>query len=186
MTDDGRSSAEHVGMGTLPHPSGPFPVGRSSYEVIDPRRAEIYSQDPDDKRDLVIWVWYPAEALPGGAPAEYLPPAWRQVDQLLGVDSAAARCHAIEDAPVSSEQRTLPVLLFSPSGFPPLMLAAIAEDIASHGYVVVGVNHTYESTVTVFADGRTVQANPTAIAGVLGPQQGPHEAEFKARGAVCD
>jgi hypothetical protein len=43
----------------------------------------------------------------------------------------------------------------SPSGFPPLLLAAIGEELASHGYVVVGVNHTYETAATVFADGRT-------------------------------
>ena len=84
------------------------------------------------------------------------------------------------------ERPSYPVLFFSPSGFPPLMWAAIAEELASHGYVVVGVNHTYETLVTVFTDGRVVQANQTAIAGVLGPQQGPHDAAFKARAAVCD
>ena len=50
------------------------------------------------------------------------------------------------------------------------LLAAIAEELASHGYVVVGVNHTYESAVTVFADGRVVPMNPDAVAGVLGPR----------------
>ncbi len=134
----------------------------------------------------MVWIWYPAAASPDGALAEYLPEAWRPVDQLLGVDSAAARCHAIDNPPLSGERASYPVLLFSPSGFPPLMWAAIAEELASHGYVVVGVNHTYETLVTVFTDGRLVQANQTAIAGVLGPQQGPHDAAFKDRAAVCD
>ncbi len=52
--------------------------------------------------------------------------------------------------------------------------------------VVVGVNHTYETAVTVFADGRTIPMNPDAVAGALGPQTGPYEERFRQRAAVCD
>jgi hypothetical protein len=58
--------------------------------------------------------------------------------------------------------------------------------LASHGYVVVGVNHTYETTVTVFGDGRVVAMNSGAVAGVLGPQTGPYEERFRQRATVCD
>jgi dienelactone hydrolase len=34
------------------------------------------------------------------------------------------------------------------------MLTALAEDLASHGYVVAGIDHTYESFATAFPDGR--------------------------------
>jgi dienelactone hydrolase len=78
------------------------------------------------------------------------------------------------------------VLVQSQSGFPPLLLAATAEELASHGYVVVGVNHTYEPAVTVFADGRVVAVNPEAQAGVLGPQTAPYQERFRQRAAVCD
>ena len=78
-----------------------------------------------------------------------------------------------------------PVLLMSISGFPPLLHSSLAEELASHGYVVVGVNHTYESTVTVFSDGRVVAMNPQAVAGALGPQSGNHDEAFRARGEVC-
>jgi len=33
-------------------------------------------------------------------------------------------------------------------------LTALAEDLASHGYVVAGIDHTYESYATAFPDGR--------------------------------
>ena len=33
-------------------------------------------------------------------------------------------------------------------------LSALAEDLASHGYVVAGIDHTYESFATAFPDGR--------------------------------
>ena len=186
MAGDGNQSDGHGGTGTLPYPTGQFPVGRSRFEMLDPLRAEIYSDNPADKRELVTWIWYPAAALTGSEPAVYVPAAWQSVDQLLGVNLAAVRCYAISDPPLSGSLPSFPVLFFSPSGFPPLMWATIAEELASHGYVVVGVNHTYETTVTAFSDGRIKQTNPAAIAGVLGPQEGPHDAAFRARGAVCD
>ena len=65
-------------------------------------------------------------------------------------------------------------------------MSSIAEELASHGYVVVGVNHTYETTVTVFDDGRVVAMNPDAVGGALGPQTGSHEEAFGARAAVCE
>jgi dienelactone hydrolase len=51
--------------------------------------------------------------------------------------------------------------------------------------VVVGVNHTYETAVTVFADGRITPLNPAAIAGALGPQSGDHRKVFARRAEVC-
>ena len=77
-------------------------------------------------------------------------------------------------------------MLLSPSGFTPLLLSAIAEELASHGFVVVGVNHTYEATVTAFADGRVVPMDPAALGGALGPQAGSHDEVFRQRASVCE
>src|SRR5215471_5167329 len=115
-----------------------------------------------------------------------LPEPWAPSGQLLGLDAAGLLSHAVEDSAVADEQPSYPVLVLSPSGFPPLLLAATAEELASHGYVVAGVNHTYETAVTVFADGRVVPMNPAAVAGVLGPQTGPYQERFRQRAAVCD
>jgi dienelactone hydrolase len=163
-------------------------VGRASFDWVDPNRAELYSANPQDRRELVVWVWYPAAPSPGAERAAYLPEAWAPAGQLLGLDAAGLRSHAMEHAAVADEQASYPVLVLSPSGFPPLLLAAIAEELASHGYVVAGVNHTYETAVTVFADGRVVPMTPAAVAGLLGPQTetGPYQERFAQRAAVCD
>ena len=50
----------------------------------------------------------------------------------------------------------------------------------------MGVNHTYEPAVTVFAVGRVVAVIPDAQAGVLGPQTAPYQERFRQRAAVCD
>jgi hypothetical protein len=176
-------ASEPVG---LPAPTGRHRVGRASFDWVDPDRAELYSSNPRDRRELVVWIWYPAEPGPGAVRAAYLPEPWMPTGQFLGLDAAGLLSHAVEDAPVAGERSSYPVLVLSPSGFPPLLLAAIAEDLASHGYVVVGVNHTYETAVTAFSDGRVVPMNPAAIAGALGPQSGPYLERFAQRAAVCD
>jgi pimeloyl-ACP methyl ester carboxylesterase len=63
--------------------------------------------------------------------------------------------HAVDDTPLSDERPRFPVLLFSPAfGQMPTEYTALLEDIASHGYVVVGINPSYFTPVTVFPDGR--------------------------------
>jgi hypothetical protein len=170
----------------LPAPTGHHRVGRASFELVDPDRVEIYSSNPQDRRELVVWTWYPAAPGPDAERAAYLPEPWAPAGQLLGLDAAGLLSHAVADAPLADEQSSYPVLVQSQSGFPPLLLAATAEELASHGYVVVGVNHTYEPAVTVFADGRVVAVDPDAQAGVLGPQTAPYQERFRQRAAVCD
>ena len=156
-----------------------------SYEWVDQGRAETYSTDADDRRELVVWVWYPAAADASAVRAEYLPAAWAPNAEFLGLEVDGVRAHAVENAPIANGGGRYPVLLMSLSGFPPLLHSSLAEELASHGYVVVGVNHTYESTVTVFSDGRVVAMSPQAVAGALGPQSGSHDDAFRARAEVC-
>jgi dienelactone hydrolase len=40
--------------------------------------------------------------------------------------------------------------------------SALLQEIASHGYIVVGINRTYNALVSVFTDGRVIPANVTA------------------------
>ena len=66
----------------LPAPTGRHWVGRVSFEWVDPSRTEVYSSNPQDRRELVVWVWYPATPRPGAERAAYLPEAWAPTGQL--------------------------------------------------------------------------------------------------------
>jgi predicted dienelactone hydrolase len=169
----------------LPAPTGPYAVGRTDREWTDATRADPYAADPTEPRTLVTWIWYPTSGPVGGPVAEYLPAAWRPTAAMLGIDARPVGSHSAERVPLAVDRDRYPVVLLSPSGFPPLLLSGTAEELASHGFVVVGVNHTYETAVTVFADGRTAAVNPAAIAGALGPQTGRHEDVFARRADVC-
>ena len=125
---------------SLPEPTGPHSVGGCpTTGSTRPGRRSI-AANPEDRRELVVFVWYPAKPQPGAEFAPYLPPAWAPAAEFLGLNVAGMRSHAIPDAAVAADNPAYPVLLLSPSGFPPLLLSAIAEELASHGFVVVGVN----------------------------------------------
>ena len=92
----------------LPAPTGRYQVGRVSFELVDPARVEIYSSNPQDRRELVVWLWYPAAPGPGAERAVYLPEAWAPTGQLLGLDAAGLRSHAVEGAAVADQLEQLP------------------------------------------------------------------------------
>ena len=46
--------------------SGPYPVGRLAYDLVDESRAETFTDDPQDNRELMVYIWYPAD-VPAGA-----------------------------------------------------------------------------------------------------------------------
>jgi len=154
----------------LPAPSGPYAVGRVSFDWVDDSRVETFAQNQDAKRELMVWLWYPAEPVPGAAPAEYLPANWlqaRQQDQGIGSlllqRFNAIRVHAVTDAPVSLAEAGYPVLILSPGyGQLPTDYTTLAEDLASHGYIVAGIANTYSAPVVVFPDGRVVRRVPEA------------------------
>src|SRR5262245_49174768 len=124
--------------GPLPAPTGRYPVGRAMYIWHEAPGEAPPAGSGRGPRELVVWVWYPAAPEPGARPASYLPAGWEAVGQFWGFRAEGAFSHAFADAPVASDRATYPVLVFSPAGYPPLSLAAILEEVASHGYVVAG------------------------------------------------
>jgi dienelactone hydrolase len=68
---------------------------------------------------------------------------------------STVRTNAASGATPAGRQRGLPLVVLSP-GFTNARssLTALAEDLASHGYVVAAIDHTYESFATAFPDGR--------------------------------
>jgi Platelet-activating factor acetylhydrolase, isoform II len=173
---------------SLPSPTGKHKVGRISIELTDHDRLEAYSTEKEDKkRELVVWIWYPSEPLSDSKRAIYLPDKWSEADFVYGVKLGTMKfeCHSFENAPVAAFQPIYPVIIFSQAGFSVLSYSAIIEEIASYGYVIVGINHTYDAPVTVFSDGRVVPASPQFMEGI-NSRAGSIEESFQFRAAVAD
>src|SRR2546427_1851066 len=63
---------------TLPTPTGPFAVGRAIYDWADDGKLDTLAPVAGTKRELLLWVWYPAAAGASVAVADdYLPPQRR-------------------------------------------------------------------------------------------------------------
>lgn len=61
-----------------------------------------------------------------------------------------------------------PILLFSPSGNPPHFYTELFEELASHGYVVAGIAHTYETIpISALPKGGVRLSNPKSLGGAF-------------------
>ncbi len=172
---------EHHRPLVLPSPTGPFQAGRIEWDWVNSTRPDALADAPGKNRELSIWVWYPAQADSVAIPAPFLPPAWAKakaasdgMGSFLERDMGLIRTHSFLNAAVSPAQPTYPVLIFQP-GFGPAIsdYTVYAENLASHGYVVVGINETDSQFYVAFPDGRVVErsnsgnlpdsANPATI-----------------------
>ncbi len=158
--------ARHNRPVALPLPAGPYAVGRTAFDWVDPVRSDPFGVARGAHRELLVWAWYPVVAgSAGGSPAPYLPVEWRQaVERMRGIASAfvvqnlaAVRDHSIADAPIAGGG-PYPVIIMQP-GLGPIApdYATLAEDLASRGYVVFASTPTYSSNVVAFPDGRVVE-----------------------------
>jgi dienelactone hydrolase len=144
----------------LPEPTGPCLAGTTSLYLKDVSRPDPWAPGVN-ARELMVSLWYPATPSDGRR-ARYMTPAESELQLtsrgITGVPRDAlstVRTNAVSDATPAGRQRSLPLVVLSP-GFtsPRSTLTALAEDLASHGYVVAGIDHTYESFATAFPDGR--------------------------------
>jgi dienelactone hydrolase len=171
----------------LPEPTGPGPVGTTSLWLTDTSRPDPWAAGVN-ARELMVSLWYPATSRDGRR-ARYMTPAESELQltsrDITGIPPDAlstVRTHAAADATPAGSQRALPLVVLSP-GFtsPRSTLTALAEDLASHGYVVAGIDHTYESFATAFPDGRV-----TTCLARQAPRRGPGFWEKVAAGRAAD
>ncbi|MBL8063927.1 MAG: hypothetical protein JNK32_12940 [Anaerolineales bacterium] len=156
----------------IPTPDGPFKVGTAIYEMLDESRAELYS-GRDEPRRFMIQVWYPAnvketnQRAPWMANAEIFAPAiatYIELPSFFLDHLALVKIPAFKDASVASAETAFPVIFFSHgwNGFN-AQNSGQALELASRGYVVVGLQHTYGAVTTVFLDGTVAPNNINAL-----------------------
>lgn len=169
----------------LPTPTGPYPVGTISYQWNDSKRLEAYTADPADTRQIMVQFFYPAIPAPGAQPGPWM-------DQLEVVGPIVARyirlpsfaldharlaqTNSYPAAPLAPAPGQFPIVVYSHgwNGFRTINMNQ-AEELASRGFVVVTIDHTYGAMFTVFADGQVALNEPSAL------PDGAHDAAWQAR-----
>jgi pimeloyl-ACP methyl ester carboxylesterase len=160
----------------LPVPDGPYALGRLRLSWSDSTRSEVLTSAESDVREIIAEVWYPAKAKTGGA-SPYFPELPRvsaglvQSGELSGIQVWGlqfVRAHAHLQATVADGAGGFPVVLLSPGNATNAeFYGSFAEELASQGIVVVGINHPYDVAAVALGDG--------SVAVLAPPGQPPRE-----------
>jgi len=118
----------------IPEATGPYAVGTIAYAWKDTSRLETYTDDPNDYRELPVGIWYPVDK------------------SVPGADGIA---------PVSAARASYPLIVFSPGAFGPRdSNISTYQELASHGFIVAAIDHTYQTPYANFPDGHTILISP--------------------------
>jgi dienelactone hydrolase len=168
----------------LPPATGSLAVGRDRFSWVDAARPEIATLDQNDKREYVLESWYPAMRGSGTDPS-YVPDLARIRGGLIesgefgwyeALGMQLVRSHARVGADVLAGQSPLPVVVLSPGHATNVeFYASLAEDLASRGFVVLGINHPYDVAAVALSDGRV------AVLPAEGPAAMDARVEYIAR-----
>jgi len=150
----------------FPPPTGPYAIGTLTYHWVDTTRSEAFAADPHARRELMVQIWYPAQAQASGPRAAYLPDAGAVMSAFARIQDRPAFIfghlkyvvtHAMASAPAASDLPAFPVLLFleGASGFRQMNTYQV-EQLVSRGYIVVAIDQPGAAAAVVFPDGHQV------------------------------
>ena len=160
---------EHSTAVALPVPTGPFAIGRTMFTWM---RTGVTNDAvaPGMEHYIVVWLWYPATPSAGAVTADYLPPTWRAavvagqgvfMRHFFKRELSVVRTHSVAEAAFAPGRRGYPVVILRAGGGAPTTdFTTLAEDLASHGYVVAGFDAAYRSGLVVLPDGRVIAGAP--------------------------
>jgi len=124
-------------------------------QLADSTRRDPY-HPADATRTLMVRFWYPAAPGQLCQPAEYTSAkVWAYVSHLSGFPVPSVRTNSCQRAVVATGPH--PVVLFS-HGYTGMLTDStfLFEDLASRGYVVASIAHTYETTAVELPNGRLI------------------------------
>ncbi|KAH6646250.1 Alpha/Beta hydrolase protein [Truncatella angustata] len=147
----------------LPELSGPYAVGTETLDLTDYSRLDPLAPSTPQLRELMVTIFYPTsnDTLQNGnhtfAP-DFTPTAATYVDAYFGLPSGTAaeiETRSIPHAPILNKK--FPILLFGHGfGGTRVIYTAQLEDLASRGWIIASIDHTYDASYVEFSDGRVV------------------------------
>jgi len=161
---------DHKTSVELPRPTGNYAIGRAIYAWVNNSETDELAPSAGAKREVLVWIWYPSALTTSAARVEYLPALWRVADaqhsgilmsQFFTRDLSLVHAHSTSDPDISSNERSYPVVIMRAGGGALTTdFTTLAEDLASHGYFVVGFDAPYRTGLVVLPDRRVVTRPP--------------------------
>jgi dienelactone hydrolase len=141
----------------VPAPTKSNKIGTRIMALVDSTRDDPFLND-GRKRELLVRFWYPATLDGGCRPAEYTSPrVWSHFAQLTGLPLPKVTTNSCLNAAVTDNAH--PIVVFT-HGYTGTFTdyTFLFEDLASRGYVVVSIDHTYEATAVEFPNGQLAKS----------------------------
>lgn len=151
----------------FPVPTGQYAVGTHLFEILDENRMETLSEDYKGPRRLAVRVFYPGEKDIKG---DYLPVNNPEVAKMFSKtynfpqigDDSVRLSNSIIDVSITGDT-AFPVIIFSHGGFSYSgQNLSTFEELASRGYIVFTLSHTYEALVSLFPGDEVVYIGDTS------------------------
>jgi len=149
-------------------------VGRAFVPLTDPSRTELFG-GVSGRRRIGTYIWYPAAPASGARPGKLFS------DAIADALSAATTIpksvflslpnNSYLDSSAPNSANRYPVLVMSAGdGASTLAHTSTAEYLAGRGYIVVGVNHTFNAIISAFSDTEILPGDIAATATGVGPE----------------
>ncbi len=154
----------------FPKPTGSYAIGTLTYHWVDSSRPELFTTDPNDHRELMAQVWYPAKNELAAARAPYIQdadvvtPALARLTHLPGflfTHFKYVTTNAVVAASIADDTSRYPVLIYLTGldGFRAVSTFQI-EELVSYGYIVVGLDQPGAVAMVRLPDGRQISGLP--------------------------
>ncbi len=152
----------------IPRPKGSYGTNFAVTDLTDTAHLDPFAPKPEN-RSVVISAWYPAapvnkcnwQHIP--AYPEKVAAIFNAETAFVGVPNGTFKRIELEICNVDQNHQpnlsNTPVVLFYPGlGLSRLWYSAIAQAVASYGFIVVTVDQPYDADVVEYPDGRIVRA----------------------------
>jgi len=151
---------------TLPNPGGSYSVGTETFHWVDSSRMEWFTdENPNDVREIIVQIWYPANLKGGLKPEPYMDFIDLRAKTLAGAGAIPEffpghlnhiYTNSYNEIPIIQLNQFMPVVIFSHGITGTRHLhQAMYEHLVSHGYIVVAPDHSFDANLTIFPDGHT-------------------------------
>ncbi|WP_295615127.1 hypothetical protein [Chamaesiphon sp. GL140_3_metabinner_50] len=148
---------------TFPVPTGRYAVGTISIDLVDKSRIELCDPTTTNaNRELVVRVWYPAIANNNSPKTPYIEDP-RLIPSGLFSHLRLVKTHAIPAAPIATTATPYPIIIYTPSwGGSKTDNTFQTQELASQGYVVIGLEHACSVPMAIYPSGRVIRSNLAA------------------------
>jgi dienelactone hydrolase len=143
-------------MFRFPTPSGSYAVGTRILYMVDPSRGPMGDDTRPGQRELMVQIWYPAK--PEGSKLA----VYRKYAETTLISSyqAVLKTNSYLNAANNYGGAPYPLLIFNHAWTGQRTQDTfLMQELASHGFVVVSMDHTYYSGKVAFPDGRIIDSS---------------------------